>query len=437
LSPVPRPGPSFARRAVLIGLWAGAQLAPPMARAQQAALLPDEPPQLQERYTSVLQRVQPGYVAPGITVGSFVLAPSLGISEGFDDNIFGVAHGTQSDEYTRFQPAVALQSQWSRNSFGIVANGTIDHYADLSTEDVADYSVTSSGLVQIGDDTILRAAVRAESDHQSRLSQDIFAVTIRPVRYTEQSGALSLTHDFNRLRITADAKFAHFDWDNGPQLDGSVLNQKTSNNNSYRLDVKAAYAQSPSFAWFVSASANDRVFELGTPETPKRNSTGYELLAGVDFEPVQLVRGSIGIGYIAQNFELPVYKDFAGLAFNGKVEFFPTQLTTVTISGDRSVLDSGIPGVGGYLSTDGTIRIDHELLRQLTLSATAGYQNNLFHNIDRVDDRVATSATATYRVNRYASLELDYDRLDQSSHGTARYRSYVDDRVQVGVTLRR
>jgi len=39
-----------------------------MARAQQAALLPDEPPQLQERYTSVLQRVQPGYVAPGITV---------------------------------------------------------------------------------------------------------------------------------------------------------------------------------------------------------------------------------------------------------------------------------------------------------------------------------------------------------------------------------
>lgn len=400
-------------------------------------MLPDEPPQIDKRYTAVLDRVQPGYVAPGIPVGAFLLAPSLSVSGGYDDNIYGTAHDRVADEYVRFRPGASLQSQWARNSLTLDAHGTIDRYVDHSSENIADYAVTTSGLFQISHDTILRAAARVESDHQSRLSQDIFAQTIRPVRYDEQSGAIALTHDFNRLRLTADARVARFDWHDGRLADGSVYDQQTSDNVSYRFGVRASYAQSPSLAWFVSASANDRNFRTGTVETPERDSHGYQLLAGVDFEPVALMRGSIGVGYISQSFRSPHYTDLSGVGFNARVQFFPSQLTTVTVQGDRAVLDSGIPGSGGYLSTEGTIRIDHELYRQVILSGSVGYQNNRFNNLDRVDHRIATSAGATYKLNRTASLELRYDRLDQSSHGADRYRAYVDNRLMAGVTLRR
>lgn len=421
----------------MLGLLGGAFAAPAVASPQEAPLLPPEPPQIEKRYTAVLERVQPGYVPPGIPLGAFTLSPSISVSGGYDDNIFATEHDRVSDGFVRFRPEALIQSNWSQNSVSLDATGTIDRYFHRTSENIADYAVTASGLYQISRDTILRAAARVESDHQSRLSQDIFAQTIHPVRYTEQSGAVALTQDFGRLRVTGDARVARFDYRNGRLADGSVYDQQTSDNTSYRVGVRASYAQSPALAWFVSASYNSRDFRTGTVDTPERDSHGYQLLAGVDFEPAALIRGSIGVGYIRQNFRLAHYTDLSGVGFNARLQFFPSQLTTVTLNADRSVLDSGIPGSGGYLSSEGSIRIDHELFRQIILSASVGYQSNKFNNLDRVDGRLATSAGMTYRLNRFASLELNYDRLDQSSHGADRYRAYVDNRVLAGVTLRR
>jgi hypothetical protein len=434
---VPLSAPRWLSCAARIGFAGGALLWPVLARAEETPLLPDEKPQIDKRYTAVLERVQPGYVAPDIPVGSLRLAPSVTATSIYDDNIFGTERGAVSDGFERFQPDLQLQTQGQLNAFTLDAKGTIDRYLHRTSEDVADYAVTASGLFQLDHATQLRAAVRAESDHQSRLSQDIFAQTLRPVFYTEQSGALGISHDFAKLRLSATAKVARFDFRNGRLADGSVYDQQPSDNMSYRVGVRASYAQTPSLAWFVSASYDIRNFRTGSIQTPQRDSHGYELLAGVSFEPVALMRGSVGIGYIHQDFRLPFYRDLGGVGFNASVQFFPTQLTTVTMKADRAVLDSGIPGSGGYLSTEGTIQVDHEWLRQLILSASAGYQNNKFNNLDRTDDRISAGTSATYRMNRYASLQLSYARIDQSSHGTDRYRAFKDDRVMIGLTLRR
>ena len=412
-------------------------LCPHLVHAEETPLLPEEKPQIDKRYTAVLERVQPGYIAPDIPLGSFRLAPSIGMTGIYDDNIFGTQNDRVADTFLRIQPEAQLQSQWSRNSLSVDAKGTIDQYLRSSTEDAADYSVTTRGVFDLDQATTLSTAVRAESDHQSRLSQDIFAQTVKPIYYTEQSGAMVLTHDFDKLRLSATGRVARFDFRDGRLADGSISDQQPSDNMSYRVGMRASYAQTPSLAWFVSASYNIRRYRVGTIETPKRDSQGYQLLAGVSFEPAALIRGSVGIGYIQQRFRLPFYTNIGGVDFDATIQFFPTQLTTVTLKGDRSVLDSGIPGSGGYLSTEGSIQIDHEWLRQLILSVSAGYQNNRFNNLDRTDDRISAEASATYRINRYASLKLDYARLDQSSHGTDRYRAFKDDRATIGLTLTR
>ena len=412
-------------------------LCPHLVHAEETPLLPEEKPQIDKRYTAVLERVQPGYIAPDIPLGSFRLAPSIGMTGIYDDNIFGTQNDRVADTFLRIQPEAQLQSQWSRNSLSVDAKGTIDQYLHSSTENAADYSVTTRGVFDLDQATTLSTAVRAESDHQSRLSQDIFAQTVKPIYYTEQSGAMVLTHDFDKLRLSATGRVARFDFRDGRLADGSISDQQPSDNMSYRVGMRASYAQTPSLAWFVSASYNIRRYRVGTIETPKRDSQGYQLLAGVSFEPAALIRGSVGIGYIQQRFRLPFYTNIGGVDFDATIQFFPTQLTTVTLKGDRSVLDSGIPGSGGYLSTEGSIQIDHEWLRQLILSVSAGYQNNRFNNLDRTDDRISAEASATYRINRYASLKLDYARLDQSSHGTDRYRAFKDDRATIGLTLTR
>jgi hypothetical protein len=434
---VPRAAPHPLGTAARIGLMGGAMLWPRLAYAEETPLLPDEKPQIEKRYTAVLERVQPGYVPANIPLGSLRLAPSIGVSTTYDDNIYGTEDSAVSDGILELKPEMELHNQNPLNSFSLDAKGTIDRYLHQTTENTADYSVTASGLFQLDHATQLRAAVRAESDHQSRLSQDLFAQTVKPIFYTEQSGSVGLSHDFDKLRLSATAKVARFDWRDGRLTDGEVYDQQPSDNTSYRVGLRASYAQTPSIAWFVSADYNIRDFRVGTIATPKRDSQGYELLGGVTFEPTALMRGSIGIGYIRQNFRLPFYKDIGGADFTASVQFFPTQLTTVTVKGDRQVLDSGIPGSGGYLSTEGSIRIDHEWLRQLILSISAGYQHNEYNNLDRRDDRISAEADATYRINRHASLQLSYARLDQSSHGIDRYRAFKDDRMMIGLTLRR
>jgi hypothetical protein len=423
--------------AVRAGLLAGVLLCPHSVAAQEAPLLPEDKPQLDKRYTAVLERIQPGYVAPGIPLGIFQLAPSIGITGLYDDNLFGREDAPVADSFVRVEPGVQLQSQTTRNRLSLDAHGTIDQYLHRKTEDIADYSVTARGLFEFDHATTLSAGLRAESDHQSRLSQDIFAQTVTPIYYTQQSGALALTHDFDRLRLTATGRVARFDFRDGRLADGSVYDQQASDSMSYRAGLRASYEQTPSLAWFVSASRNIRRFRVGTLDTPKRDSEGFELLAGAVFEPAALIRGSVGIGYIQQRFRLPYYTDLGGVGFNASVQFFPTQLTTVTLKGNRSVLDSGIPGSGGYLSTRASIQVDHEWLRQLILSASIGHENNRFNNLDRIDERLTAQASATYRINRHAALKLGYARLDQSSHGTDRYRAFTDNRATIGVTLTR
>lgn len=412
-------------------------LCPQLLHAQEAPLLPEEKPQIETRHTAVLERVQPGYVAPGIPLGGFRLAPSVEVTGIHDDNIFGTQDDRVADSLLRIQPQLALQSQWARNSLSLDAKGKIDRYLNRSTENIGDYSVTGRGVFDVNQATTLTTAIRAEGIHQSRLSQDIFSQTIKPIYYTQQSGAVLLAHDFNKLRLSTTARVARFDFRDGQLADGSIADYQPSDNMSYRVGVRASYAQTPSIAWFTSASYNIRRFRTGSIETPKRDSNGFELLAGVSFEPAALIRGSIGIGYIQQRFRLPFYNDLGGLGFNATVQFFPTQLTTVTIRGNRSVLDSGIPGSGGYLSTQGSIQVDHEWLRQLILSASLGYQDSRFNNLDRTDGRISAKASATYRISRYAGLKFGFERLDQSSNGTDRYRAFKDNRATIGLTLTR
>jgi len=422
------------------GFWA-LLLVPGVAVAQTAdvpPLLPDDPPPLTRRYTAVFERTQPGYETNGYRLGSFQMQPTLNILGGYDDNIFAQSGGAKvADSFVRLQPEVVIRSNWSVHELSLDARGTFDRYASKTSEDVADYLVTASGRYDISGDTSIRAVARAESDHASRSSEDISVQTVRPLAYRVNSALLDVRHDLARFKIDLQGQIVQSRFDDGVLPDGTLYVQRTSDNVDWEGKLKLTYAFTPSFGIFGQAQYDVRTFSIAGANTPKRDSHGYELLAGAVFEPAALMRGEIGIGYVQQNFHNPFYRDISGLSFNGTVSFFPTQLTTVTLSGNRSIKDSGIPSVGGYLSTSVAAEVDHEWLRQLILSASIEYQYNSYRNLDRRDVRIAVRPAVTYRLNRWVELGANYKRLDQRSRGTQGYRPFVDDRAMIELTLRR
>lgn len=419
--------------AMLMGVAAFGPIAADGARAQ---VFPPPEPSLTERHTAVRDRRHPGMEAPGLPLGGFTLNPSLGVAGIYDDNVLATETDAKSDGLIRISPQLLLQSNWPVNSLNVRLAAQAERYFDLKTENGTDLDAGTDGKLGISRDTEIRFVARWQRQRESRRSQDVFALTEKPVRFSTTSFGIALTHDMSRIRLAGEASVQRFDYEDARLQGGASIDQDFRDSDLLRLRGRVAYAQSPALSWFGQFTYEQRDYRIARTGIPRRNSDGYEVLGGVVFEPAALMRGEVGVGYLTRNYDSPVFGDFSGLAMNAKVELFPSQLTTVTVEAKREANDAGIPQSSGYVTTGGEITVDHELLRSLILTASASYERDRFNGIDRHDKRWAARGVVDYRMNPNISLRLSYDHLDLSSDGLDRYKSFTDNRLLFGVTTR-
>ncbi|HWW63639.1 MAG TPA: outer membrane beta-barrel protein [Sphingomonadaceae bacterium] len=404
--------------------------------AQAQMLPPDESLLTFGRYVAVRDRVVPGYQPTGIPVGSFTLNPSVEVSSEYNDNVLTLPTDKVDDSFVRVAPTAQLQSNWSRTSLTLTASGQIDRYMHRTSENEEDVDLSVYGIQQLGDSTRVRVIGRFKDARESRESQDAFTLTERPVRYQTKTAGIGVSQRFANVLISGEAGITHSNYFDATLPDGMPLDQDYRDNDLKRLRARAEILQSPALAYFVQGTYDTTDYRLDSTIGADRGSKAYELLGGVRFELPVLVRGEVGVGYVHADYHGAQFRSFSGLAINSKVLFFPSQLTTVTVTAQRSVKDSGIPTSSGYTQLVGGVQIDHELLRSLILTAHAEYERDRFNGIDRHDRRFTVGASADYKLNRNLSLRLSYDRLDLSSSGIDRYKSFDRNRVLVGIGLR-
>lgn len=373
-----------------------------------------------DRGVSVRERARPEYEALGVPVGAFMAFPSLQIDAEHNDNIFAVATGAESDWIVRFKPELQLESGWSRHALGAYARANISRYMDFDAESFEDWGVGVSGRLDITRAANLAAGVDYASLTEPRTSSNAPASTREPISYDVTSAFLAGTRVSGRTKLSARADVRKFDYDDGLTLAGVVVDQDSRDRTITSLTGRGDYAISPATAVFVQATANTRDYSTATSLLlPARDSDGYELLAGANFEVGALARGEVAVGYIAQEFDAAVYDRIDGFGARGQLEWFPTQLTTVTATASRTIEDSGIAGSAGYLSTSVGARIDHELLRNVLLNAEVSFSSDDYEGIDREDDRRQYSVGGTYLMNRNVGLSVSASRFEQTSSGVA------------------
>lgn len=408
----------------------------PMTAARAQVAVPEGAP-LSERYTAVRDRRHPEIEAIGIDLGSFNLRPAFGMSGIYDDNVLATEADKRDDLAIRFSPQLMLQSNWGgadRASLRIAAQA--DRYTRLTTENGVDVDINADSAVGIDRYTTVSASARWQYQRESRLSQDAFAQTARPVRFSTATAALGMSHNLGRIGLSGEATLQRFNYDDARATNGTPIDEDFRDSDFYRLRGRIAYSQTASLGWFGQVTYDWRTYRQQVPGGIQRDSKGIEILAGAAFEPAALLRGEIGVGYLSRRYQGPTFQNFSGFAINGKVEFFVTQLTTVTVSAKRQANDAGIPRSTGYITTGGQVGVDHELLRSLILSASVSYYADTFNGIDRRDKRWAARAAAEYQMNRNVGLRMSYDRVNLSSDGVDRYKEFKDNRVLLGVTVR-
>jgi len=385
-----------------------------------------------DKNVSVRQRPRPDYEATGQKAGGFTVYPRVTVDLEHNDNIYAVATGKTDDNIWRVKPELAVRSDWSRHALGFFAGGNVIRYADKGSEDTEEYTVSANGRLDVARGSNISASTQYQRLTEPRTAitaGTVAGATPKPVQYDLVTSSLVGVKEFNRLRVTGRLDDKDFNYKD----QGAAFNQNTRDRNEFSYGAKAEYAVSPDTAVYLSAVGNKKDYDLSGPTD--RSSDGYVVGVGANFDVSELVRGDLQVGYMKQSYDLAAFKKIDGFNAVGRLEWFPTQLTTVGFNGSRTIEESVAPGSPGFVSNNIGASIDHELLRNVLVSASYTHGKDNYEQIDRDDKRDNFSATATYLLNRRVGLFLTYNYLKQDSSGAAKAASFKDNKLIASVAL--
>jgi len=391
-----------------------------------------------DRNVSVRERARPEFESVGVPLGAFRLFPVLNQGVRFDDNIFATDSDKQSSVVYTASPELRLESNWSRHSFTALAQLEYEDFLENSEEDHLDSYVGADGRLDFARNTELGGGASYQRETEPRTSSSSPLIAEEPIRYDLGGVYGTFATQFNRLRFSSRLDWRTYDFDDGRTPAGAVVDQDDRDRDRFDASARFDYAVSPATSLFGEASYNERSYDLQPPETLiSRNSDGVEILFGANFDLSSVARGEIAVGWFEQDFDDAAFGDADGFDVRAGVEWFPTQLTTVEFTASRGVEDSGIIGSPAYIATGAEIRVDHELLRNLILSAGVGYADDDYEGIDREDERVSVTLDATWLVNRNVGIRPYYSYIDQTSSGTAPGQDFEINRIGVRLRLMR
>lgn len=390
-----------------------------LAPAHAAAQTQDQ----RQSSVSVADRDRPEYDAPGRRLGTFNLNASLDLAVTSTDNLFAAPDGSPSDVDDVIYvaaPMAVLSSNWSRHALTIEGGATFRSHEDFSNEDADENYVRTTGRIDIGENTELRGSARAAHQVTPRTDPDS-PIIGDPVEYDRVDSNFGISHRFARFRVSADAARSRYDYD-GQQ--GFRDNEETSLRG--RLDAEL----SPRLGLMVQATVDERDYDASLPVN--YDSEGQAYLVGVTLNS-DLMRGEFAVGQFTREYA-GLTNSFDGVAVSGRVEWYVTQLTTVTVDARRDA-DDQIGATSGepYITEEYGLRVDHELLRNVILTGSARFGNRDYETIARTDDYLEWQVGADYLLNRNAAVRFRYEHDEVDSPA---YRDYEVNQATLGLTLR-
>jgi hypothetical protein len=388
------------------------------------------------RNISVRQEPRPDYQAEGVLVGGFMIYPKVSLGVAYDDNIFALHTGGIGDTIFSQAPEIDIQSTWARNSLSAYVKGQQDEYVSNPGEDAFQYGAGVAGKYEFGNSQLTGGVDFAHDVLPRAASNNVGLSTHRiPYDFTGLYGELAST--FTRVRFSLRVDDQIYDYQNGQTAAGVIVDEQQYNHDALTVTGKAELAISPDAAVYLTAAGNTRNYEQQPPAVAfSLNNSGYDIDAGANFDITHLVRGEVQLGYLTQTYAAgSVFKPISGPSAKVQLQWFPTQLATITLIGNRAVGDAGVPGSAGFLLTDGSLQVDYELLRNVILTASGSIANEQYNGIDRTDQLAGAGISANWLLTRHIGLTFAYTYTNQTSSGAQAGPSFQDNRVMLSANL--
>jgi len=389
------------------------------------------------RNEAVATRARPEFDAKGIRLGSLLVHPGVSADLGTESNVFYQPSNEQDDIVVTLRPRLDAATTWSRHSLTASVGLDDTRYQDNESEDHTDLFVSGEGRLEVRRDTYLLLGGRQARETERRGDPDSPFAAAKPIRYETRGAYVVGVHEFNRARVSLRLDRVNLNYKDAPLVGGGIADQDQRDYTGTTATGRVEYALSPDTALVAQVSANTRDYTLKPPQAVfDRDSEGATYLIGVNTDISRLIRGELTAGYLQQDYDDPALKDVKGLALEGNIEYFASPLTTITVNGNRRVEETLTIGSSSFVSTEASVRIDHELRRNILLTAGIGQLNRDFQGSSRDDDLTQTDVGVRFLLNRRVELGGRWRFERQQSSGPVADPEFDANRFVVSASVR-
>lgn len=368
------------------------------------------------------ERQNSEYAHKGIHMSSFVLSPKLDVDNQYDTNIYKQDKSLSPvDSYVaHFRPGLNVRSDWNRHALNLMFDSDITQYATQGDQNnYEDLFTRLDGRLDVLRDSHFDAGFNYNSVHEDRGSPDQIAGRA-PTFYDTKAIDAFYTHKLNRVSFKGGLDTIRYDYQDVSTSLNTVLAMSTRNHWEYVPSIRLGYEIQPEYEAYVKfaykkADYDSLVRSNGAGVAYNRNSSGFNALGGLAFELTSLVTGDLSVGYLQRNYDDPRLSSISGINGFVNLKWRPTLLTTLTGTLSHDINETTQAGVAGVLATGIKLGAEHELMRNVILSAGGSFANNDYqgfvapHLVNRNDKVYGGNVAAKYLLNRNLSAALSYN----------------------------
>lgn len=327
---------------------------------------------------SISDRTQLEYRQEPLRLRSLDIFPSIQLDTEYNDNIFAAPTTPVDDVVFSITPSLIVREQRADRNLFIQAKVGLETYASGTIED--QFLGSIEGRLRLRQGRLTRPYISfsiARNSTRGRDSVDDFLFIAQPIAITSYRSGIGLERDFGPFTLDVEGRAGRTQFDGDIAFEDQLLDVGFRDFENYIGRAQFSYSQSPNQRIFVSFEANSQNFlkpsqNLALPELLRldRSSDGYRAEIGFARQVTDLLMIDARVGYLQQSFDDPTLRSASGLSLQASAVYSPTPLTTLRATLVRAIDTTSNPLSAGLVRTEGSLRIDHELLRNLIVTAS-------------------------------------------------------------------
>ena len=301
--------------------------------------------------TGALAQTDP-FAAVGFRMGTWQVFSSVEQTVGYSTNIDGVAQG-KSGAFSQTDVDVSLQSDWSRHSARIDANGSFLTPLGSDGQDIPSAGVTAGLNLDVIDGVSIDLGALYNYTTESVTSTNITSsAASRPGVHTT-GASLGVARTGQKLSYALRGSVTRSDYEAIELTSGASESQGDRNNTLYTLNGRVGYEISPAISPFIEGELSLRDYDRDLDRNGEdRHSIIMGARAGVAIDLGEKLSGEIAVGYRAEDFADPALETLDGITLDGNVVWSPMRDTTLTLTTRTDFSSSTTAGQNGSVVFD-------------------------------------------------------------------------------------